>query len=192
MRKAIEQRVEYGLPTPFDLGMQQETCTQTADRWVAERLRLTSETDHHQGLVTLRQKEAVNGRKAAADTGAAADQIQPALGPAYERRAVARRAQVDAEAATLPRTHCPDCDQPLRGLPGAGPLCREPGPQLPACCAARGAARAAAGSAAEREAVQEAHARGQDLTPAALAEDLGIHPDSARRLLRELELKTTT
>ncbi|MFC9706057.1 hypothetical protein ACFTWD_35820 [Streptomyces sp. NPDC056943] len=133
-RKAIEQRLEYGLPTPFDLDMQQETYTKTADRWVAERLQLAGAIDHHRGVLTLREKEAAAGRTAVAEAGATTDRAQTALAPVYERRALARRAQTEAEAASRGRTHCPDCEQLLRDLSGAGPLCplcRQPDPGLP-------------------------------------------------------------
>lgn len=140
LRKAIEQRLEYGLPTPFDLDMQQDTYTKTADRRVAERLQLAGAIDHHRGVLTLREKEAAAGRKAVADAGAAADRAQQALAPIYERRALARSAHAEAEVAVQGRTHCPDCEQPLRGLSGTGPLCRlcrQPDPGLPTRQAAR-------------------------------------------------------
>ncbi|OKI03405.1 hypothetical protein A6A06_39365 [Streptomyces sp. CB02923] len=140
LRKAIEQRLEYGLPTPFDLDMQQETYAKTADRWVAERLQLAGSIDHHRGVLTRREKENAAGRKAVADAGAAADRAQRGLAPVYERRALSRRTQAEAEAAARGRTHCPDCEQRLRGLSGAGPLCplcRQPDPGLPARQAAR-------------------------------------------------------
>ncbi|MFD6362795.1 RING finger protein [Streptomyces roseolus] len=157
LRKAIEQRLEYGLPTPFDLDMQQETYSKTADRWVAERLQLADAIDQHRGVLTAREKEAAAGRKAVADAGAAADRAQQALAPLYERRALARHVQADAEAAVRGRTHCPDCEQPLHGLSGPGPLCplcRQPDPGLPARQAARHEAvrkAKAASAAAEKD-----------------------------------------
>ncbi|MDQ8705132.1 hypothetical protein RCO28_21925 [Streptomyces sp. LHD-70] len=140
LRKAIEQRLEYELPTPFDLDMQQETYAKTADHWADERLYLADAISHHRGVLTLREKEAAAGRKTVADAGGAADRAQRALAPVYERRALANRAQAEAEVAARGRTHCPDCEQLLRDLSGAGPLCplcRQPDPGLPTRQAAR-------------------------------------------------------
>ncbi|MEU7295200.1 hypothetical protein AB0A76_18600 [Streptomyces exfoliatus] len=140
LRKAIEQRLEYGLPTPFDLDMQQQTHTNTIDRWVTERRQLAGAVDHHRGVLTAREKETATGRNAVADAGAAADRAQQALAPLYEQRVLARRAQTEAEVAARGRTHCPDCEQALRGLSGTGPLCplcQQPDPALPTRQAAR-------------------------------------------------------
>lgn len=166
--KLIEQRMEHGLPTPFDLDMQQETHTKTADRWAAERRQLVGAIEHHRGVLTHREKEAAAGRQAVADAGAAADRAQQALAPVYERVALARRAQADAEAAARGRTHCPDCEQPLRGLSGEGPLCplcRQPDPRLPARQAARDeearkAKTAAAAAEKDLRALQQAAQKG--------------------------------
>lgn len=43
-----------------------------------------------------------------------------------------------------------------------------------------------------RAAVETARTQGRTLTAADLADELGIHPDSARRLLRQLDSKTST
>ncbi|MCX4852062.1 hypothetical protein [Streptomyces sp. NBC_00893] len=135
LRKASEQRQKYGLPTSFDLDMEQERHGKAADQHAADRLRLAQELEHHQGVLTTRDAEAARRLQAVSSAAAAADQAHQALALLYERRGLARQRRTAAEEAARPRTHCFECEQSLQARSGEGPLCpvcRQPDPGIPA------------------------------------------------------------
>ncbi|MFE7757202.1 hypothetical protein [Streptomyces sp. NPDC057429] len=112
LRKANEQRQQYGLPTSFDLDMEQERYSRAADQHAADLLRLAQEIEHHQGVLTGRDAEAARGLQAVSSAATAADQAHQMLAALYGRRGLARQRLEAAEAATRPRKHCPECEQP--------------------------------------------------------------------------------
>ncbi|MFJ5129863.1 hypothetical protein ACIP80_32855 [Streptomyces sp. NPDC088555] len=135
LRKANEQRQKYGLPTSFDLDLEQEQHGKVGDQRAADRLRLAQELDFHYGVQTGRDTEAARGMQGASSAAAAADQKHQALAPLYEQRGLARQRRIAAEEAVRPRTHCYECEQPLQARSGEGPLCplcRQPDPGFPA------------------------------------------------------------
>lgn len=135
VRKAVEQRQKYGLPTSFDLDMEQERYAKAVDEHAAELLRLAQEIEHHQGVLTGRDAEAARGLQAVSSAATAADRAHQALASMYERRGLARQRLAAAEEAARSRTHCPECAQSLEARSGEGPLCpvcRQPDPGLPA------------------------------------------------------------
>ncbi|MET7919199.1 hypothetical protein ABZU45_25545 [Streptomyces avermitilis] len=151
VRKAVEQRQKYGLPTSFDLDMEQERYAKAVDEHAAELLRLAQEIEQHQGVLTGRDAEAARGLQAVSSAGTAADRAHQALASMYERRGLARQRLAVAEEAARPRTHCPECAQSLEARSGEGPLCpvcRQPDPGLPARQAQRAQELARAGEAA--------------------------------------------
>ncbi|MFF1691699.1 hypothetical protein [Streptomyces sp. NPDC058254] len=135
LRKAIEQRQKYGLPTSFDLDMEQERHSKAGDKHTTDLLRLAQEIEHHQGVLTGRDAEAARGLRSVSSAAAAADQAHRMLASLYERRGLARQRLTAAEEAARPRSHCPECKQPLQARSGEkGPLCpvcRQPDPDLP-------------------------------------------------------------
>ncbi|MFJ2217794.1 hypothetical protein ACIQVO_36760 [Streptomyces sp. NPDC101062] len=134
-RKAVEQRQKYGLPTSFDLDMEQERYGKAADEHAAESLRLAQELQHHQGVLAGRDAEAARGLQAVSSAATAADQAHQALAALRVRRELSRQRVTAAEDAMRPRTHCPECEQSLQARSGEGPLCpvcRQPDPGLPA------------------------------------------------------------
>ncbi|MFJ5228148.1 hypothetical protein [Streptomyces sp. NPDC088400] len=135
VRKAVEQRQKYGLPTSFDLDMEHERHAKAAAEYAADLLRLAQEIEHHQGVLTSRDAESAHGLQAVSRSAAAADQAHQALASVYERRGLSRQRLAAAEEAMRPRTHCPECEQTLQGRSGKSPLCpvcRQPDPGLPA------------------------------------------------------------
>ncbi|MFE1452721.1 coiled-coil domain-containing protein [Streptomyces olivaceoviridis] len=135
VRKAVEQRQKYGLPTSFDLDMEQERYTKVVDEHAAELLRLARELEQHHGVLTGRDAEAARGLQAVSNAATAADRAHQELASMYERRGLSRQRLAAAEEATRPRTHCPECAQSLEARSGQGPacpVCRQPDPGLPA------------------------------------------------------------
>ncbi|MFB7482959.1 hypothetical protein ACFUEM_32885 [Streptomyces anulatus] len=134
LRKANEQRQKYGLPTSFDLDMEQERYSRAADQHAGDLLRLAQEIEHHQGVLTGRDAEAARGLQAVSSAATAADQAHQTLASLYGRRGLARQRLDVAEAATRPRKHCPECEQPLQGHSSekglACPVCGQPDPGL--------------------------------------------------------------
>ncbi|WP_432171193.1 hypothetical protein [Streptomyces sp. 1222.5] len=133
VRKAVEQRQKYGLPTSFDLDMEQERYAKAADEQAAELLRLAQELEQHQGVLTARDAEAARGLQAVSSAASAADRAHQALASMYERRGLGRQRLEAAEEAARPTTHCPECAQSLEARSGQGPLCpvcRQPDPGL--------------------------------------------------------------
>ncbi|MEV7160238.1 hypothetical protein AB0N77_37470 [Streptomyces misionensis] len=129
LRKANEQRQKYGLPTSFELDMDQERYHKDADAHRAEARRLAEELKDHQGVLTSREAEATRGLQAVSSAAATADQAHQAVVAQYERRGLARQRLAAAEEAARPRTHCPECEQYLQSRSGEGPvcpLCRQP------------------------------------------------------------------
>lgn len=166
VRKAVEQRQKYGLPTSFDLGMEQERYVKAADKHAAEVLRLAQELEHHQGVLTGRDAEAARGLQAVSSAAAAADQAHQGLASMYERRGLSRQRLTAAEEAARPRTHCPECEQSLQARSGEGPLCplcRQPDPDLPVRRSQRAQelARAKAAAAAADTALNDAQRAAQ-------------------------------
>ncbi|MEV7152745.1 hypothetical protein AB0O05_40335 [Streptomyces sp. NPDC093084] len=134
LRKAVERRQSYGLPTSFELDMDQERHAKTADQHAAAVRSVGQELDHHHGVATGWDAEAARGLRVLSAAAATVDQAHQALPQLYERRGLTRQHLASAEEALRPRTHCPDCEQPLQDRTGGGPLCplcRQPDPRLP-------------------------------------------------------------
>ncbi|WP_405773684.1 hypothetical protein [Streptomyces sp. NBC_00859] len=123
LKTAREQRLADGLPTSVDLDAEEARLAKALDAANAEAARLDGELEARLAVLAARVGEAARALQSATDAGLAADRAQQALAPHYQARGQARAVLAQAEQDAKPRTHCPDCEQPLQQRNGPGPTC---------------------------------------------------------------------